>query len=173
MVKNITALEVCFDSPLVRNGPLGAPAFVKLAHWLKIWYTVLIQNHHRQRDFGKSVVTLWCHLVMAWHPRLKKIAATVMARARCCRRSGLALVGTARYQRKLEQPRSCRHYWTGFMMTSSKHFPRSWSFMRGIHRSPVFSQSPWTLIFDVFFDLRVNKMLIKLSRRRWFETPSC
>ena len=34
-----------------------------------------------------------------------------------------------------------------------KHFPRYWPFVRGIHRSPMFSLS-------------------KLSRRRWFETPS-
>ena len=33
-----------------------------------------------------------------------------------------------------------------------KHFPRSWSFVRGIHRS----QGPATRSFDVFFDLRLN-----------------
>ena len=31
---------------------------------------------------------------------------------------------------------------------------------------------PVTRSFDVFFDLRLNKRLIKQSRRRWFETPS-
>ena len=34
------------------------------------------------------------------------------------------------------------------------------------------SQRPVTRSFDVFFDLRPNKRLSKLSRRRWFETPS-
>ena len=34
------------------------------------------------------------------------------------------------------------------------------------------SQRPVTQSFDVFFDLRLNKRLSKLSRRRWFETPS-
>ena len=46
-----------------------------------------------------------------------------------------------------------------------KHFPRYWSFVRGIHRSPVRS-------FDVFFDLRLNKWLSKHSRGWWFETQS-
>ena len=35
------------------------------------------------------------------------------------------------------------------------------------------SQTPVTRRFDVFFDLRLNKQLIKQSRRQWFETPSC
>ena len=34
------------------------------------------------------------------------------------------------------------------------------------------SQKPVTRSFDVFFDLRRSKLLIKHSRRRWFETPS-
>ena len=49
------------------------------------------------------------------------------------------------------------------------HFPRYWPFVRGIHRSP--SQTPATRTCDVFFDLRLNNMLSKQSRRRWFETP--
>ena len=34
------------------------------------------------------------------------------------------------------------------------------------------SQMPVTQSFDVFFGLRLNKLLSKSSRRRWFETPS-
>ena len=34
------------------------------------------------------------------------------------------------------------------------------------------SQRPVTWIFDVFFDLRLNKRLCKPSGRRWFDTPS-
>ena len=34
------------------------------------------------------------------------------------------------------------------------------------------SQRPVTRSFDVFFDLRLNKLLSKQSRCRWFETPS-
>ena len=34
------------------------------------------------------------------------------------------------------------------------------------------SQRPVTRSFDVFFDLRLNKRLVKQSRRRWFGTPS-
>ena len=34
------------------------------------------------------------------------------------------------------------------------------------------SQRPVTRSFDVSFDLRLNKRLSKLSRRRWIETPS-
>ena len=33
-------------------------------------------------------------------------------------------------------------------------------------------QKPATRSFDVFFDLRLNKLLSKLSRRRWFQTAS-
>ena len=47
-----------------------------------------------------------------------------------------------------------------------KHFPRYWSFVWGIHRSPV------TRNFDVFFDLRQNKLLSTQSWGWWFETPS-
>ena len=53
-------------------------------------------------------------------------------------------------------------------------FPRYWSFVRGIHRSPLNSpdRGPVTRSFDIFFDLRLNKWLSKPSRRWWFETPS-
>ena len=34
------------------------------------------------------------------------------------------------------------------------------------------SQRPVTWSFDAFFDLHLNKWLIRKSRRRWFETPS-
>ena len=52
-----------------------------------------------------------------------------------------------------------RHQW--------KYFPRSWPFVRGIHRW----QRPVTRSFDVF-DLRLNKPLSKQSWGWWFETPS-
>ena len=56
-----------------------------------------------------------------------------------------------------------------------KYFPRSWPFVRGIHRSPV--NSPHQKASDAelwcFFDLRLNKRLNKQSRGWWFETPSC
>ena len=39
----------------------------------------------------------------------------------------------------------------------------------GTGESP--SQRPVTRGFDVFFNLRLNKRLIKQSRRRWFKTP--
>ena len=54
------------------------------------------------------------------------------------------------------------------------HFPHYWPLVRGIHRSPVHSPNKWpvTRSFDVFFDLRLNKRLIKPSRHWWFETPS-
>ena len=56
-----------------------------------------------------------------------------------------------------------------------KHFPRYWSFVRGIHRWPVDSphKGQWSRAFGVFFYLRLNKRLSKQTRRRWFETPSC
>ena len=54
-------------------------------------------------------------------------------------------------------------------------FPRYWPFVRGFHRSPVNSprKGPVTRSFDIFFDLRLNKRLIKPWKRRWFETPWC
>ena len=41
-----------------------------------------------------------------------------------------------------------------------KAFPRYWPFMKGIHRSTVNSpqKRPVTRNFDVFFDLRPNKL---------------
>ena len=53
-----------------------------------------------------------------------------------------------------------------------KHLSRYWLFVRGIHRPLVDSphKGQWRS-FDVLFDLRQNKRLNKLSRRRWFETP--
>ena len=55
-----------------------------------------------------------------------------------------------------------------------KHFPRYWSFVRGILHavtggSP--SQKPVTRSFDVFFDLGLKKRFSKQSLRRWFQTP--
>ena len=53
-------------------------------------------------------------------------------------------------------------------------FPRYWSFVRGIHRSPVNSphKGQWRRAL-MFFYLRLNKRLIKQWIRWWFETPSC
>ena len=54
-----------------------------------------------------------------------------------------------------------------------KHFLRYWALCEG--NPPVNggfpSQRPVTRSFDVFFVLRLNKLLRKQSRRRWFETP--
>ena len=45
-----------------------------------------------------------------------------------------------------------------------KHFPRYWPFVRGIHRSLGWIlQRPVTRIFDVLFDLLLNKRLSKQS----------
>ena len=56
-----------------------------------------------------------------------------------------------------------------------KHFPRCWSFVRGLN-SPVPGEFPTqrsvTRSFDVFFDLRPNKRLSKQWWGWWFETPS-
>ena len=55
-----------------------------------------------------------------------------------------------------------------------KHFPRYWSFARGIHRSPVNPRhkGPVTRSVDVFFDLCLNKRLRKQSWGWWSETLS-
>ena len=49
-----------------------------------------------------------------------------------------------------------------------------WSFVRGIPRLPggFPSQRPVARSFDVFFNQRLNKRLIKRSRHRWFKPPS-
>ena len=69
-----------------------------------------------------------------------------------------------------------------FMMTSSNgNMFRVTGFCAGnspvtAGNSPVTgefpSHRPVTWSFDVFFDLRLNKLLSKQSRRRWLETPS-
>ena len=48
-----------------------------------------------------------------------------------------------------------------------KHFPRYWPFVQGIHWSAVISP-----VFDVFFDLHLNKRLSKQSWGWWFEMLS-
>ena len=52
-----------------------------------------------------------------------------------------------------------------------RYFPRNWPFVQGMHRSFP-SQRPVTRIFDVFFDLCLNKRLSKQSWGWWFQTPS-
>ena len=50
-----------------------------------------------------------------------------------------------------------------------KHFPRYWSFVR----IPIPKASDAELwCFDVFFDLRLNKLLRRQSKRRWIQTVS-
>ena len=51
------------------------------------------------------------------------------------------------------------------------HFLRHWHFVQGIHREFP-AQRPVTRGFDVFYDLRLNKWLLKQSWSWWFETPS-
>ena len=54
-------------------------------------------------------------------------------------------------------------------------FPRYWPFVWGINRSPVNfppHKGTATQNFDVFFDLRLNKLLSKQSGCRWFEMPA-
>ena len=61
-------------------------------------------------------------------------------------------------------------------VTKWKHFPRYWPFVRGIHRSPVYSthKGQWRGALMFFFNLRsnTNKRLSKHSWGWWFETPS-
>ena len=60
------------------------------------------------------------------------------------------------------------------VVIKSKHFPRYWSSLWGIHRSLVTSphKGQWRGAFYIFFDLRVNKPLSKQSWGWWFETPA-
>ena len=55
-----------------------------------------------------------------------------------------------------------------------KHFPRYWPFVWGIHRSPVNSphKGQWCGALMFFFNLCLNKRLIKQLWVWWFETPS-
>ena len=61
--------------------------------------------------------------------------------------------------------------WNRFMITWNR-FPHYLSFMMGIHRSPVDSphKRPVMQSFDVFFVVRLNKLLNQHSRYRCFET---
>ena len=40
-----------------------------------------------------------------------------------------------------------------------KRFPRYWSLMKGIHRWPLDYKVPVMRSFDVFIDVRLNKLL--------------
>ena len=65
--------------------------------------------------------------------------------------------------------------WTHDNVIKWKHFPRYWSFVRGIHRSPVNSphKGQWRGALLFSFELRLNKRLSKQSLGWRFETPSC
>ena len=54
-----------------------------------------------------------------------------------------------------------------------KHFPRYWSFVRGIHRSPVNSphEGQWRGALWWFLDQRLNKRLSKHSWGWWSQMP--
>ena len=56
-----------------------------------------------------------------------------------------------------------------------KHFPRYWTFVWGIYRSPVNfpHKGQWRGAFYVFLDLRPNKQLSKQWWGWWFGTQSC
>ena len=70
--------------------------------------------------------------------------------------------------------RSCPHTQAAWWRHEMETFPRYWSVVRGIHRSPVNSthKRPVTRSCDVFFDLGLYQQLSKQWRRRWFETQS-
>ena len=61
------------------------------------------------------------------------------------------------------------------MMTSWKHCPYYWHFVRRIHPWPLYSPQKSREIrsFDVFFVVRLNKLLYKQSNWRLFQTPWC
>ena len=71
-------------------------------------------------------------------------------------------------------PWMCRHFKHTIMTSTNGNIFRVTGPLGG--NSPVTgefpSQRPVTQIFDIFFDLRLNKWLGEQSRRRWFETPS-
>ena len=62
-----------------------------------------------------------------------------------------------------------------------KHFPRYWTFVMGIHRSPVDSpyKRQWRGVFNVSFELRLNKRLrviwnataLLITSLRWSNSP--
>ena len=58
--------------------------------------------------------------------------------------------------------RECGNHWLHDDVIKWKHFPRYWPFVRGIHRSLIWS----------FFDLRPNKWLSKQWCGWWFVTLS-
>ena len=55
-----------------------------------------------------------------------------------------------------------------------KHFPRYWSFVQGIHRSPVNSPhtGQWRGALMLSLNCTLNKRLSKQSWGWWLETPS-
>ena len=56
---------------------------------------------------------------------------------------------------------------TLIMMTSSK-CPRHWPFVRGIHRWIPLTKASDTELYFIYFYLRLNILLSKQSRRRWY-----
>ena len=56
-----------------------------------------------------------------------------------------------------------------------KHFPRYWSFVQGIHRSPMNSphKGQWCGVLLYSLNCALNRCLSKHSWGWWFETPLC
>ena len=65
-------------------------------------------------------------------------------------------------------------FWAHDDVIKLKHFPRDWTLVRGIHRSPVNSphKGQWrrALMFSL---ICLTKWLSKQSWGWWFQTPSC
>ena len=57
---HIAPIAALFWTPLVCDGPLGAPAFLKLAYWIKCSYILYVRHQgDRQLIF---VLALWCNV---------------------------------------------------------------------------------------------------------------
>ena len=152
--KHIAHLAACSGSPLVRDRPLRAPPFVKLADWrvcwiisfnvlplellllltdttLQGWLVLFGHRTYTTSPYQLSQVSCWWHDNISscradswWHYQMGKFSALLAL----CEGNPLVIGG----------------------------FP---------------SQRPVTWSLGFFFDLCLNKRLSKQSRRWWFETP--
>ena len=137
-----------------------------------------IHNYFSIIQFWISVIELWIYMTELWISIITDLwIALIEEWVSITFRGLLPFHGRSTFLRFgcLPGAHSIRWFFFHSMMTSSNgNIFRVIGPLCGeiIGHRWIPPQRPVTRSFDVFFDLRLNKRLSKLSRHRWFDMPS-
>ena len=134
--------------PLVHDRLLGAPAFVKLADWK---YVNIGSDNGLAPLKRQTIVVYWCNYV-----------SIILDEIIMCLLMPWFLM--------LLSHRHAWTWWSRQMITFSALMALCEE--NSLVTGGFPSHKPVIRSFDVFFDLRQNKLFIKQSRCQWFEMPS-